>query len=244
MPAACDNCIQTTSPPPPHLRVLAPHHLATRCHQPQLTDIDLDDCTLGHHTQLGVHLRAITETEAMSRRRYPSHAADDQADTQLYHFPTPSQPVLSSPSLLHQVHPKPAALLLVLCCSTVPVAVVCSLPSAHSCPPHTATHTHLSVGVLLDANDVEAEGGLELRVCDVRLGDTQASGADEALVLGRLAREAWPHKGHLGGPDARMWHGSDTSMTYVVVHLSRKVMVYACDGSGSGSGSERTYRDA
>ena len=57
---------------------------------------------------------------------------------------------------------------------------------------------HGAGGVLLDPDDGETEGGLELGVRHVRLVHPQPHGPDEPLELGRLPREVVAHKRHLG----------------------------------------------
>lgn len=59
---------------------------------------------------------------------------------------------------------------------------------------------HLAIGVLLDADDFQLKGALELRVRDVRLGEAHPSGPDEALILWRLAGEALAYKRRLRTP--------------------------------------------
>ena len=46
--------------------------------------------------------------------------------------------------------------------------------------------------------ETDLEGGLELRMGDVRLVEAQPARPDEALVLGRLAREPLPDERRLG----------------------------------------------
>ena len=56
---------------------------------------------------------------------------------------------------------------------------------------------HGGVGILLDSDDGQLEGGLQLRVRDVCLIEPQSHGSNESLKLGRLACESFPHERHL-----------------------------------------------
>lgn len=57
---------------------------------------------------------------------------------------------------------------------------------------------HLAAWILLDADNVQAEGGLELRVSNVGLLKAQAHRANKALIFGGLSGEALANIGDLG----------------------------------------------
>lgn len=57
---------------------------------------------------------------------------------------------------------------------------------------------HSGAGIFLDADDVEAEGGLEFWMGDVSLLEAEAHGADEAFVFRGLSSEAFADIRDLG----------------------------------------------
>mmetsp|Transcript_16596 Transcript_16596/g.27982 ORF Transcript_16596/g.27982 Transcript_16596/m.27982 type:complete len:203 (-) Transcript_16596:547-1155(-) len=59
---------------------------------------------------------------------------------------------------------------------------------------HAQLRVHVSVGILLHADNIEHERALELGVCGVNLGHAHSCGPDESLVLWRLPGEALAHE--------------------------------------------------
>mmetsp|Transcript_1247 Transcript_1247/g.1776 ORF Transcript_1247/g.1776 Transcript_1247/m.1776 type:complete len:275 (-) Transcript_1247:192-1016(-) len=63
---------------------------------------------------------------------------------------------------------------------------------------YSKLRVHVSIGVLLNTNDVQLKCTLELGVRDVGLGEAHSGGPDEPLVLWRLSCEPLTHKSCLG----------------------------------------------
>ena len=57
---------------------------------------------------------------------------------------------------------------------------------------------HWTGGILLDTNDGETKGGLQLRMSHMSLVHPQSHGSDEPLKLGRLSGEVVSNKSDLG----------------------------------------------
>ncbi len=56
---------------------------------------------------------------------------------------------------------------------------------------------HGTIRVLLHTDDFQVESALELWMGDMCLCETQSHWPNEAFILGGLAGEPWPNKGHL-----------------------------------------------